>query len=37
MIPSPILVMFEMRYVYLGPYTNVTNAMKMSAQVIAAF
>ena len=36
MIPSPMLVELEMRYVYLGPYTNAMNAMKTSAQVTAA-
>ena len=36
-IPSPMLVQFEMRYVYLGPYMNAMNAMKTNAQVKATF
>jgi len=32
-----MLVKLEMRYVYLGPYMNAMNAIKTSAQVIAAF
>jgi len=32
-----MLVKLEMRYVYLGPYTNATAAMETSAQVTAVF
>lgn len=37
MIPSPMLVKLGMRYVYLGPYMNATNATTTNGHVTAAF
>ena len=37
MIPRPMLVKLEMRYVYLGPYMNVMSAFIMNGHVMMTF